>query len=819
MGLLGGGPARGSSRTAGGGGGGLLGGDGGGSKKQKQREAKKLVEQLFKGDRGGGFGGLLREAGGLMRSAPSSVMTIGKDFGVELVNRGKGMAEGLDDIVGGVASGDFGEALGGAGDVFYNFPANPQKIVVGFGRGLVGGGDDPGKETPLATGFGQSFRRTGERIGATNARLAEAGAHLVTGHPGQAAGDLGDIPYVKAFNEGRLIGEVVEDAGNVAIVAGAAAKGLSAASKGALQKAATERAIAKNLSSAAANLERDLAKAEATVAANEEILARQTAAAAERAAAKGMPEPTDFVQSPELRTQMVDATAHRDALRTTLEEQVRPRIAEAEANADALIANTAKPLQVAHRMADMVERFGNQGANVPFKPFEWGAKAAPKVVKQFLKYAPDGLSDALGKVGDIAAVEKLRQAAREKGLTRGVRRTTDEIIQGQVAQTEALLHPIYSALEDVHRLTNADADLFHAMLLDLTQSNVLFAEGLDGFRRSIAGAPDAAAAVDALLERTRQMPGVEATRAALDLSLTMAEYRSLATRLAEAEAFGGDTTAIRASIAALERRGVTPELMARVDQAQEILRARVLEPIEARYVEFKGSPTAPTEGAVEWRQDRTTANNPDPVGRGRVEQAHDAEQAAGRQAVVDARARVDRAAAGMDNTPEQMRDARRTAAADLDITRAKASDLVRRALSDPEVMREVLLDLRMTDAVVVDSFIPARIAPDGTPVEAVAVFPDGTRRTVPEGTRIISVDEFDAMVTRYVDKATTLGSPALSCSARTRRRLASADCSAAFASFAVARSSGANDGASVPRTRNPECPARRASCAVLPIIG
>src|SRR6266540_3537361 len=109
----------------------------------------------------------------------------------------------------------------------------PVRIGIDLAQGDAVGGAEAWEH------YGPLFGKTAESFGRTGGRLVDLGASLAPGGEKPS-----ESQYGQAVSEGRIVGAVLEDLGNVALVGGAAAKaaGAGAARATATAAAATERA-------------------------------------------------------------------------------------------------------------------------------------------------------------------------------------------------------------------------------------------------------------------------------------------------------------------------------------------------------------------------------------------------------------------------------------------------------------------------------------------------------------------------------------------------------------------------------------------------
>lgn len=657
------------------------GGKAGPSPKQARAQAVEQAKRKLGG--GGGIGGLIGETVGIVRSAPSGVAHMGKDLAVELGHRFRDTGRDIGMAGGGLLRGDFGDVGEGVVRSFVDTPINPAKTIYGVGKGIAEGGDQPDSDQPLSSSFGQSFRRTGERVGETAARTSAAAAELSTGHPGRAKAELGKVPYIEAYKQGHLVGSVVEDVGNVAVVAGAAAKGLSAASGGALEEASAARATAKTLTEKVIpTLEKQVAEADAAVAASQEQALSAVAARGPAAA------PTAY-------TQITDQTARQSVLHAQL-EGAKAQAVEATQRAESLLAGRSRAMVQAHRMASVVERMGNRGANVPIAPFEVAGKGLGKLAREVVTRIP-GLSERLAPYAELNAVRRLSSLQRK---------SLSSLIEGQTAELEQLIHRMNAELERSNRVFGGDADLWHASLVDQTGANQLL---LDGVKAIEAGSPGARA--DAITQLA-EMPSFDGSPRALELSLDMAEWR----RLKERQAAGED---VGARLNALAERGVDDALMAKVAQVQDGLRENVLSVLQGRYLAGKGTSVALSDEALAQRAERATSDQPNPVELERLRLQHDDQMRAAVERRDEAAKQVNEAQARIRVAPENVADLAAAQARDAELAGGRAGELVQQAATDPRMLEELVASVGLDPGtLVLDDLIPAHTLPDGTTVPA-----------------------------------------------------------------------------------------------------
>lgn len=665
-----------------GGGGNLFApGNGGGGGARRQPKKKK------DSGGGGGIGGLLKETVGIVKSAPSGLGHMAVDFGKEAaltpVKLGKKIISGPGSEESNDVSLKAVKDITGLG------------TAEAVGRGLVLGGEVPDGSHPLTSGFAQSMHRTGERTAQTADAVSGAVAAAATGHPGGAVKRLGEIPYVKAYNEGRLVGTVVEDVGNASMVASAVAKGLSAASGGALQEASAARATASALSKEIPRLESEVAAADAAVAATQSQALEAVAARGPNAA------PTAYTQ---MSSQEARATAVRSSLEAT-----KAQAAEATARADALLAGKSKALVQAHHMAEVAERMGAKGANAPFAPFQVGGKALGKVAKEIVDRIP-GLDERLAPYTQINAVRRLTAFDRKKLGT---------IIDEQTAEMESLIHRMSASIERTHRLLGGDPEVWHAALVDLTGANQLLLDGVNGL--TAAGARAEA------IERLSHMPSYDSTPRSLEMALDIAEFRRLMEQRDALVNAGNDTGWVDQRLAALADKGVTPELMRAVDQVQAELRANVLAPLQERHLAGVGRSVALTPEGKERVAERATSDQPDPVGREQLVARQGEEMAAAREGVVDAGKKVQAAEARIDLDPEALKNLAATVGRDADLAATRAGEMLAQAATDAAMLDDILAATgHEPGTLVADYVVPAHTLGDGTEVPAEAHLLDGS---------------------------------------------------------------------------------------------
>lgn len=414
----------------------------------------------------GGGGGIGDQIVGVVSSLPSGIVGLAKSAGEELAVR---PAEGLYH---GVTHGDVGEAL-------YNLPfAAPVRVPVGLVQGAITGREDP--DSPLSSGFGSSFRRSYEDVI----------------HPSR---------FVDAYNHHQIVGKVLEDVGNAALVGGLAAKVLDVSAKGALEQAATARNTAE--------------AAERAVPAAEKAAADAAKQAAEhRAAADAVREKFDGLQGPKTyraiwstRLDKTDALA-RDA--AAYADQLAQRVHEAR---DFASASTAKADTLAgehgvrfaaYRVARAVEHLGGQGAAAPAKPFELATKGLSKTVRAFLASNPR-LTSALGSFDDALGVsEAFRNKTSRKALSA-------KVAQGEAVEAQASV-PLGQAVDKADAILSKDPlewQVAQAVRAGVPQAVLDQVEGLG------RGAPGALEAALSRLDATARMNGWDpkAIRLAVDV--------------------------------------------------------------------------------------------------------------------------------------------------------------------------------------------------------------------------------------------------------------------------------------------------------------
>lgn len=317
----------------------------------------------------------------------------------------------------------------------------PVGAVVGAGVGAFGTAAEylrtgEGPDFAATKHLAESFERTGEDIR----------------HP---------TKIYRSIEKGQIVGKLLEDVGNVTIVAGGISRGLDAASRGAAAEAAAAR--------------------ETAVAASR--AADEAAKFAEEARAAGGAAPDVAMAA---RIGELDANATHMA-----------SVAEERAGQAAAAVDKAGPVLRAYRIAKTIEELGGQGAMLPAKPYIWAAKQAAKPIGKFL--ASDlgrPIAEAIGRASDRIATWSVARRSIEQGQAETVRLT--------VPQTKAI-----AAMEKVL----PDEAAQHAALLDLEAVPAGINSAVDRLRAD--GQHEIA---DQLLDELTQDPELGVSREALDIA-------------------------------------------------------------------------------------------------------------------------------------------------------------------------------------------------------------------------------------------------------------------------------------------------------------
>lgn len=471
----------------------------------------------------GGLGGLVSNLGHLISpgALSSGLFGMGKGLVEEaLVNPAKAFVHG--DVLSGV------EHMG----------LNPIGLAHGAIQGAV-----TGKESdiaPFSSMFGASMRRTGEDF-----------YSVVPGGPPNA--------YAEAYHQGQLVSKLVEDAANVSIVGGVAAKGLNLASAGHFAEAAGARSEAIAAVDAVKTAEGALAKAEeraaAATKAAEKVGAEMDAAKGNQPLFKQLRTRYNQVAGNARDRIELDGEASSPGVnraQTVLTER-RAEAAAAQARADASLTQSGLAYRSYNAMRS-ISHLGGEGAMLPAKPYALAGRALSAGTKMLLGQFPK-LKEAIDRAAELT------------GMTDAARRLSQMNRRGE-AILEGRSLAVARAYDRAAKVLGPDADAY----LQLAQ------EDLSGKAKAIA---DVHAGVGGLGGKYAEaLPGLVAeTARSLGVSPEVAEM------------------ALRAA-----RGELTPAELAKVQAAQKIMTEEIFPQFRTMEETGPGRKRNPSEPQREYAQ-------------------------------------------------------------------------------------------------------------------------------------------------------------------------------------------------------------------------
>lgn len=491
-------------KPVGAGGGGSSGGGGGRilTKRQAQdsRGAKHETPSIFD------------QIGDAIKSVPSGLVHLGLDIGKEAVTSPVRLYQGIEQ-------GDVDKALSAV-------PLFGQSY--GITRGFVEG--EQNSDSPFTSALGSSFRRTAE--------------------------DVKDPErFIDAYNRGEIVGKLLEDVGNVALVGGAATKLLGVGARGTLAAAADAEATASAAGRAASTAAKvaDSAGAQAAehAAAVEQL--GQVLSDAKFRAARAQAQVAYDKAAGIAR----DSAAHAAEMRTAAETATQTADA-ARLAADAA-RKAAGPRYAAYRIARNIARLGNEGAMLPAKPYQMVARGLSKATREVFEASPR-LQEAVGaldtKLGIGEGLARMRDKAEMSGWVQRI-----ESMRGQEAGS------INRAYDRIEKIIGGDQDLYQAALIrDVARVT----------REQVIGLEDrfGAEAIDKAMREYADHQGI--SQRAVELGFQLA--RDEADALAAAKA-GTTAPAPR----------VDPATAAKINQAGEIY-DRIVTPLQERMLRETSGP-------------------------------------------------------------------------------------------------------------------------------------------------------------------------------------------------------------------------------------